>query len=85
METTRDSEYTWAKTIANSGGDGTPVKCDCGCGQLMAIEYDDRIVVKTKHHGSYHTATSPKQDMIEAYVTEDEKKALALKFGSSSN
>lgn len=39
---------------------GRNVYCDCGCGQVMAKDFSDRIVVRSKSHGRDHLLVIPK-------------------------
>ena len=34
-----------------------PLFCDCGCGQIMAIDHGDKVVIKARHHGQDHLLT----------------------------
>ena len=43
--------------------------CDCGCGQPMAIDYGDKVVIKARHHGQDHLLTIDKP-VVESVVTE---------------
>ena len=35
----------------------TNITCDCGCGQVVAKDYGDRIEIATKAHGRIHITT----------------------------
>jgi len=60
-----------------------PLLCDCGCGQQMAVDHGDRIVVKARHHGQDHLLTISKFiDVIDSREFEDE---LRERVHSSSN
>ena len=37
-----------------------PMLCDCGCDQIMGIDYGDKVVIKARHHGKDHFLTVPK-------------------------
>ena len=61
-----------------------PLFCDCGCGQVMAIDHGAKVVVKAKHHGHDHYLTISKVELIDSQVFEDEG-ALLERVGSSTN
>jgi hypothetical protein len=64
---------------------GHRLGCDCCNGrETMAIEYADRIEIRAKHHGSYHTLILPKMS-ITAEPNPAERERLRKLVFSSTN
>lgn len=55
---------------------GRRLYCDCGCGQVMAVEHADTVIVRARHHGREHELTINKSKLD---ITADESYADILR------